>query len=298
MIDFSAHPFSLKQLRYFAALAEGGSFNQAAARCHVTQSTFSAGLQDLEAALGQALFDRSISPARLTAFGRECLPAVQEILSKAGALQAMAVAARDPEGGVLRLGVIPTIAPYLLPDLLPAIWRTMPKLDVRIKEAMTHVLIEDLKAGEVDVALIATPYDLEGFAVKPWFEEGFIVVAPEKAAPPGKTIKVEALEEEKLLLLEEGHCLRDHALEACRLRRTAETKPYSATSLQTLLEMVRAGYGVTLLPEMMVKSGAVREEGLRFYKLTDAPGRGIAFVWRQESAVREKVARVVEGVLN
>ena len=276
---------SLRQLQYLLALSETLSFGRAAKLCHVTQSTLSAGIRDLEALLGQPVVERTSRRVTLSTFGRDLLPYARTTLDHAERLVDQARARRTPLTGALRLGVIPTIAPYLLPDILPGLHADYPALDLHLREDMTARLITALDRNDIDAALIALPYEANGMVQMELFSEPFVLVqAADQGAALPPHITLDALKDQTILLLEDGHCLRDHAREACHLQDHAKEKTFSATSLPTLLQMVQHGYGATLLPAMAVRTGFL-PQGLQIHEFNaPAPRRKIGLVWRQNSA--------------
>jgi LysR family hydrogen peroxide-inducible transcriptional activator len=270
---------TVKQLQYLSFLAETGSFSKAAARGHVTQSTLSAGIAALEDLLGQPVVDRSRRTLHLTALGRDTLRRAHTILAEAEMIVARARSLGAPLSGPLRLGVIPTIAPYLLPRLLPALAAQFPALELQLHEDMTARLIESLRAGQLDVLLLAFPYKAAGLSTHILFEEPFMLACPRGrwAAPP--PVKLDQLRGRDLLLLEDGHCLRDQAIAACRLQPAAEKKAFSATSLPTLIEMVRHGYGMTILPAMAVETMPPADIDIFPFR-PPVPTRKVGLCWR------------------
>ena len=273
---------SLRQLSYLIAINERGSFLAAADECAVTQSTLSAGIKELETILDQPLVIRSRKAATPTPFGLEVIESAEKILSDTDHIVARSQLLNEPLSGPLRLGVIPTIAPYMLPDILPKLTEKFPRLELQLHEDLTDRLLESLKKSEIDLALMAFPYDTPDMQQHILFEEKFYAAASEFAGPVAERINIKDLEPEKLLLLEDGHCLRDHALSACDLQMPATRKTYSATSLPTLIQMVRAGFGMTLLPEMACQTKAL-PAGIRLLSFTDKhpPTRQIGLCWRK-----------------
>ena len=276
---------TVKQLRYFVALAEHEHFGSAADACFVSQSAFSSAIKEFEAALGSQLVDRTNRQVTITATGREIAGHARECLTR---LERLAEIAQDhgrPLEGTLRFGVIPTIAPFLLPKLLPKLRRAYPKLRLFLVEEQTAQLHAKLIDGELDLVLLALPYELRGTVVLPLFEDPFVLgcrdnttlVDPERYG-------VSRLEPETVLLLEDGHCLRDHTLDACRLRDTRKLSRFTATSLLTLVEMVDADLGITYLPEMAVSSGLLKHTRVKTYALSAQNFRTIGLAWRQGSA--------------
>lgn len=278
---------TLRQLNYLQALYRQGSFSKAAQSCFVTQSTFSAGIKELENILGQPVVDRSTRKAKLTIFGQEVLSHARIIDSEIQTILAKAQSTKEPLSGPLRMGVIPTIAPYFLPDFLPKARENYPNLELRIFEDLTARLIEKLHAREIDIALIAFPYETPGLDQHVVFEENFLLAAPKDKDFPN-TCKINDLEGEKLLLLDDGHCLRDHALQACRIQApNQDNKTFGATSLGTLIHMVAEGYGMTLLPEMMVRKDILPENIQLIDFKNPKPGRKIGFVWRGNDPMKK-----------
>ncbi|WP_435641165.1 hydrogen peroxide-inducible genes activator [Micavibrio aeruginosavorus] len=275
---------SLRQLQYLLALSETLSFGRAAKMCHVTQSTLSAGIRDLEAILGQPVVERTSRRVSLSGFGRDILPYARATVEQAEKLIDQARARRVPLTGALRLGVIPTIAPYLLPDILPSLRKDYPHLDLHLREDMSARLVSALDRNDIDAALIALPYDTLGMEHMDLFSEPFVLVRADHAAPLPARIALSALKNQTILLLEDGHCLRDHAREACQLQEQSTKKGFSATSLPTLLQMVQHGYGHTLLPAMAARAGLL-PAGLEIHEFTaPQPTRTIGLIWRQNSA--------------
>lgn len=276
---------TLRQLQYLLALADTLSFNRAAAQCHVTQSTLSAGIRDLEAFLGQPVVERTSRRVNLSPFGRDILPHARATVAQAEGLLDHARALRAPLTGTIRLGVIPTIAPYLLPDILPALKTGYPDLDLHLREDMTGRLVNALERNDIDAALIAFPYETPNMAQMALFDEPFVLVrAANDTRPLPATITPGHIQDQPVLLLEDGHCLRDHARDACRLPPHAGEKTFSATSLPTLLQMVQHGYGHTLLPAMAARDHLL-PRGLTVHPFAAPhPARTIGLIWRQNSA--------------
>jgi LysR family hydrogen peroxide-inducible transcriptional activator len=266
-----------RQLLYLVTVAETLHFGQAAERCHVTQSTLSAGIRELETLLGVTLIERQTRRrVVMTAVGQEIVTRAQRLLADTEALVDAAAARAAPLSGLVRLGVIPTIGPYLLPAVLPGLRRAYPDLKLYLREDLTDGLLEALAAGRLDVALLATPFDLRGMISTPLGEEDVVVALPADHPLAGRAHLTEAdLADQPLLMLEDGHCLRDHALTACHLSRARANEAFQATSLAMLTQMVAAGLGLTLLPRM---------------------ARRIALAWRPGSA-RESDFRLLAAAL-
>lgn len=292
---------SLRQLRYLLALAEHLNFTRAAEASFVSQSTLSTGLKELESTLGVQLVERDKQTVALTAVGKEVVTRARQVLAAAEDLSDFASDASRPMQGQLRLGVIPTIAPFVLPTVMPALREKFPQLQLALREDLTAHLLERLRNRQLDFALIALPYETDDLRVQPLYKDKFWLVGREKdPAITGKAIQLSSAWTERLLLLEEGHCLRDHALQACRTAEIASVDGMEATSLLTLVQMVASGMGVALLPEMAIKSGLLQNLSLKARPLAPpAPERVIAMVTRATSAHMaefESIAQVISSV--
>jgi len=288
---------SLRQMAYLVALSETLNFTRAAERCFVTQSTLSAGIRELEHQLDAVLFERDRQSVRPTELGRELAVRARGLLSQAQDFIAAARAAAHPLQGVVTLGAIPTIAPFLLPTLLRRMRRALPGLAVLLREEQTQRLVEELEAGDIDLAVIALPVDTGRLQVVPLFEEELWLIAAEddplaRLAHPA----VAQIDMERFLLLGDGHCLREHSLQACRHGRRGRQRLPSAieaTSLPTLVQMVEAGLGVSLLPEMAVKAGFLAGAGVVARPLAaPAPKRQVALVARATTSRGALIERV------
>ncbi len=279
------HLPSTRQLRYFVALERIGHFGRAAEACFVSQSAFSVAIRDLERLLGLRLVERSKRRVTITPEGREVATQARLCLRDLEGLLDLARERGRPLAGPLRLGVIPTIAPFLLPAVLPRIRRKYPELQLYIREGLTDDLLGELRNGSLDLALFAMPYPVDNIEVMRLFRDRFMLAAREgtRLVDPGK-FAVSRLSADSILLLEEGHCLREHALAACRLRDRAKLSRFAASSLLTLLEMVASDLGVTFLPEMAVGSGLLRATPVRTWPLRETSYREIALGWRRSSA--------------
>jgi LysR family transcriptional regulator, hydrogen peroxide-inducible genes activator len=292
---------SLRQLRYLLALAEHLNFTRAAEASFVSQSTLSTGLKELESTLGVQLVERDRQTVALTVVGQEVVIRARQVLAAAEDLSDFASDASRPMQGQLRLGVIPTIAPFVLPTVMPALREKFPQLQLALREDLTAHLLERLRNRQLDFALIALPYDTDDLRVLPLYKDRFWLVGRDKdAAISGKAIQLGSAWTERLLLLEEGHCLRDHALQACRATEVASVDGMEATSLLTLVQMVASGMGVALLPEMAIQSSLLDHLSLKARPLASpAPERVIALVTRSTSAHMaefEAIARVISSV--
>jgi len=277
---------SLRQLAYLVALAEHLNFTRAAAACFVTQSTLSAGLKELEATLGAALVERDRQTMLMTPLGMEVVERARGLLAAAGDLAALAAASAEPMSGTLRLGAIPTIAPFLLPRILPGLRTKYPKLKLLLREDLSANLLQRLASGQLDFALLALPYDTADMQVRQLFEDEFWLVGREDdPALKSRRASVTAPAAEKLVLLEEGHCLRQHTLAACTRAESSNPSGVEATSLLTLVQMVESGLGLALVPEMALGSGMLNGTRLLARPLTPpAPKRTIALLARRSSA--------------
>jgi len=279
---------TLRQLAYLVELSERLNFRVAAEAQFVTQSTLSAGIKELETVLGVQLVERDNRNVRLTAIGEDVAARAKGLLAAATDLAEASRAAARPLSGPLRLGAIPTIAPYLLPRVLPGLRRAYPELKLYLREDVTRVLLERLRAGGLDVALIALPFETGDLHVRELFRDEFSLVTREgdRAAGP-KGVAVGKIDPGDLLLLEEGHCLRDHAIAACGPRRGPWESRVEATSLTTLIQMVEGGLGVTLLPGITLQAGILKGTRLVARPLSaPAPARTLALVARRTSPRR------------
>ena len=291
---------SLRQLSYLVELAERLNFRAAAEAQFVTQSTLSAGIKELESVLGVQLVERDKRNVRLTAVGEDVVARARDVLAAATDLAETARKAAAPLSGPLRLGTIPTIAPFLLPKVLPPLRRAHRELKLYLREDLTEHLLERLRAGSLDMALIALPYDTGDLYVHELFKDEFWFVAREDdSAVREKEIALRKLDTGEILLLEEGHCLRDHAITACGPRRGAWQAKVEATSLQTLIQMVDGGLGVTLLPGITLKAGILKGTGLVARPFAPpAPSRTLALTVRATSPRRQDVEVLAEFILD
>lgn len=292
---------SLRQLRYLLALAEHLNFTRAAQASFVGQSTLSTGLKELESTLGVQLVERDKQNVALTAVGEEVVARARQVLAAAEDLSDFASDASRPMQGQLRLGVIPTIAPFVLPAVMPAFREKFPRLQLALREDLTAHLLSRLRNRQLDFALIALPYETEDLRVQPLYKDKFWLVGREgDPSVTGKAIALRSQWTERLLLLEEGHCLREHALQACNATEVASVDGMEATSLLTLVQMVASGMGLALLPEMAIQSGLLSNLALKARPLAPpAPERIIALVTRTTSAHMaefDAVARVITSL--
>jgi LysR family hydrogen peroxide-inducible transcriptional activator len=276
----------LKDLRYLVTLANTGHFGQAAERCFVSQPTLSAQLKKLEDYLGVQLIERQPKGATLTQAGEQIVARARLILSASDEVIALAQTYRDPLSGRLKVAMIPTVGPYVLPQVAPLVRKQLPRLDLLLFEYQTAVILEKLHTGDIDVGVLALPVDHEGLASRKLYEEDFNVALPEHhRLAKQATVRIAELENESLLLLEEGHCLRDQALEVCGRISIHERQDFRATSLETLRQMVATGAGVTLMPELASRGAYGNARGVVIRPLVrPTPHRQIGAVWRKSSA--------------
>ncbi len=277
---------SLRQLRYLIVLSETRNFTRAAEACFVTQSTLSAGLKELESTLGVQLVERDRQSVRMTPVGGDIVERARGLVAAAEDLVEAAAAGAKPMTGLLRLGAIPTIAPFLLPSLLPIVRERHSALRVALREDLTAKLLLRLQDGELDFALIALPFETEGLLVRPLFDDELWLVAPQGDPQlAAKKISISPRMAERLLILEEGHCLREHTLQACGRAQIASAEGLEATSLLTLVQMVESGLGVALVPEIAIQAGLLASTQLVARPLASpAPKRTIALVARRSTA--------------
>ena len=278
---------NLRDLRYLVALADLRHFGRAAEACHVSQPTLSTQIRKLEEELGVTLVERAPRKVMLTSAGQDAVLRARRIVAEVEEMKESARRSRDPESGALRLGVFPTLGPYLLPHLVPQLRERFPQLELLLTEEKSDVLLERLREGKLDAALLALPVHDEQMHAQFLFEEPFVLAMPTEHPLAGQqAMSMDALGEETLLLLEDGHCLRDQALDVCRLSGAQEKSGFRATSLETLRQMVAAGVGMTLLPALSVHEPIVQPAGIRLVPfLKPAPSRRIALVWRKSSAL-------------
>jgi len=294
----STHLPTLKQLQYLVSLKTHGHFGRAAEACFVTQSTLSAGIKELESLIGVMLVERTRRVVRFTPLGVRVAEKAQRILREAEDLADMVRAAGKPLAGELRMGVIPTIAPFLLPTLLPRLRAQWPDLKLYLREETSQAACQALQSGQLDCVLLALPFACGEVEKAELFDDRFLV-----AFPPGvaeglpETVTPAAIDETKLLLLEDGHCLKDHVLSACNRPELRAEAAILGTSLHTLVQMVDNGLGTTLVPEMAVAAGILDGTRIVARRLdADHPSRRIALVWRNRSP-REKEFRLLADAL-
>ncbi|MBF0394439.1 MAG: hydrogen peroxide-inducible genes activator [Alphaproteobacteria bacterium] len=286
---------TLRQLRYLVALADHRHFGKAAESCFATQSTLSAGLQELETLLGAILVERTKRRVMPTPLGEEVVARARALLRGAEDLVEAVEMARQPLTGALRLGIIPTIAPYLLPGVLPGLRAAHPRLRLMLREDLTMRLLDGLGGGALDAVLIALPWPAEGLETLELAEDPFLFAcAPDHPLAAKDSVTSADLAATELLLLEDGHCLREHALSACRLPSAAGRA--MGTSLNTLVQMVANGLGVTLLPKLAVDGGVLRGTDLVTRPLAEPASRRIGLAWRRSSPRAAEFALLGEAL--
>jgi len=293
----SPHAFSLRQLQYLVAVADQLSFRKAAEVCHVSQPSLSAQLAELESAFGVRVFERDRRRVLLTTAGQELVERARKLLAEADDLVEAARRVRDPLSGMLRIGVIPTVSPYLLPKIAPALGRDFPRLKVVWVEDKTASLSEALNRGTLDAAILALEADIGRLDHAVLAKDPFVLATPKNHALGLKksTVNAEELKGEGILLLDDGHCFREQALAACADAHARELQ-FRATSLTTLAQMVASGAGITLLPSMAVPSESKRL-GLKVRKFAKPePHRTIALVWRKGSPLSEALQTVASSM--
>ena len=295
----SIHLPTLKQLQYLVALRNHGHFGRAADACFVTQSTLSAGIKELETLIGITLVERTRRVVRFTPLGIRVAEKAQRILRDAEDLTDMVRAAGKPLAGELRLGVIPTIAPFLLPAMLPRLREEWPSLKLYLREEASQAACEALHRGQLDCVLLALPFACGEVEAVPLFDDPLFVAFPRGEAPGGgSAVDVSTIDEKRLLLLEDGHCLKDHALSACNRPELRAHAAMMGTSLHTLVQMVDNGLGLTFIPGMAIDAGILDNTGVDARPLrSDLGYRQIALIWRR-STPRESEFRMLATTLS
>ena len=289
---------TLKQLQYLVALRDAGHFGRAAESCYVTQSTLSAGIRELETLIGVTLVERTRRVVRFTPLGESIVDKARKVLREADELGDMARAAGRPLSGEMRMSVIPTIAPFMLPRILPRLRRDYPELKLFLREEPSAAACEALHHGRADCVLLALPYACGDVEIETLFEDRLFVAFPEDEAKRGSgPVVAEDIDEARLLLLEDGHCLKDHALSACNHPELRGQATMLGTSLHTIVQMVDNGLGVTMLPEMAIDAGILDNTTIDARALdAENAKRRIALVWRNASP-RERDFRLLASVL-
>ena len=291
---------NLRDLHYFVVLARVGHFGEAAKQCFVSQPTLSMQIKKLEEELGVLLFERDNKRVLITDFGRQLVSRAADILTKVAELKETARMVCEPLSGVLRLGVIPTVAPYLLPLVLPVVQQALPKLKIWLIEEKTNHLTEQLSAGDLDAAIMAAPIPVD-FSKQALYDEPFYFACSSSSPMAKKTLmKTSALKDQSVMLLEEGHCLREQAITLCHLVQAETYANFTATSLETLRLMVQANYGVTLLPALAARQMKADQLSVIAFE-KPAPSRTIALYWRQSSArvvCLNRLAELISATIN
>lgn len=285
---------TLRQLRFLTALDETRSFSQAAGLCHVTQSTLSAGIRELEDGLGTQLAERTRQTVTMTPLGRDLAARARDILSAVADLEDQAARESGTGGALLRMGVIPTVGPFILPRALPLIRDQMPGLTISLREELTDSLIEALSAGRLDLVLMALPHEVPSrIETQLLFDDSYhLATRMDHPLANAGTVDGSDLNGRRLLLLDRGHCLQRHALSAYPEALLGEDESFAATSLPTLAAMVEEGLGITLLPDLAIAAGAVTGQRLSLTALRGARPRQVVLAWRRSSARAETFARI------
>ncbi len=275
---------TIKQLQYFLALTECEHFGHAAEACYVSQSALSSAIAELEETLGAQLVDRTNRQVTITSIGQRIAVQARLCMQDIDSLVELARGVREPLAGELRLGVIPTIAPFVLPKVLPKLRRSHPKLQLFLTEGQSDTIYRRLMEGELDVILLALPWEMRGVETEDLFLDRFCLAYREgtQRVDPNN-YRINRLNSDSILLLEDGHCLRDHALAACKIRNTQKVAPFAASSLLTLVEMVDADLGITFLPEMARGTAILRNTRVRLSDLGEDSYRTIGLAWRKGS---------------
>ena len=301
------HQPTIKQLQYLVALREHGHFGKAADACFVTQSTLSAGLRELESLLGVILVERTRRVVRFTALGEKIADKAVRVIRESEELAELARSQGKPLHGELRLGVIPTIAPFLLPAMLPRLRAQWPDLKLYLREETSQAACEALHRGQLDCVLLALPFACGDVESVPLLDDRLYVAFPAGEAPPDAVVEVDDIDENRMLLLEDGHCLKDHALSACNRPELRANAAMMGTSLHTLVQMVDNGLGLTFIPAMAIEAGILEGTQVNAKPLRSDHGfRRIALIWRRSSpretefqllasALRTVIAELIPG---
>lgn len=280
---------NLRDLKYLVALADHKHFGHAAAACFVSQPTLSTQIKKLEDELGVPLVERAPRKVMLTPAGRDAAERARRIVAEVEQMKEAARRSQDPEAGTVRLGIFPTLGPYLLPHVVPSIRKRFPQLELLLIEEKSDVLLSRLREGKLDAGILALPLQDDQLHTEFLFEEPFLLAVPESHPLAQRdSLSLRELSNQQLLLLEDGHCLREQALDVCRISGANEKSEFRATSLETLRQMVAANVGVTLLPTLAVKPPVARSDNIHLLGFSDShPSRRIAMVWRKSSAMGE-----------
>lgn len=294
----SSYMPTLKQLQYLVALKEHGHFGRAAEASFVTQSTLSAGIRELESLIGVTLVERTRRIVRFTALGDRIVEKAHRVLREAEELAAIAQASGTPLAGELRMSVIPTIAPFLLPSLLPRLRAERPALQLYLREETSHAALDSLRHGHADCVLLAFPFPCGDVETEVLFDDPLFIAFPkDDPRNPPPQIDPDMIDGNRLLLLEDGHCLREHALAACNRAELRSEATITGTSLHTLVQMVDNGLGLTLLPEMAIRGGILTNTDINARPIRSPNARReIALIWRRNSP-READFRLMADIL-
>lgn len=292
---------NLRDLRYLVALNDFKHFGRAASACFVSQPTLSTQIKKLEDELGIALVERTPRKVLLTEVGREIVTRARTILHEAEQIKVLARRSKNPELAMVRLGLFPTLGPYLLPHVVPKIRKAFPKLELFLTEEKTEIILQQLRDGHLDAGILALPVSDDQLHCDFLFEEPFVLAVPRHHRLSNRAnMRSSELRNESLLLLDEGHCLRDQALEVCRLTGAKEKTEFRATSMETLRQMVAANSGITLLPILATKPPIAQSDNIKLIPFSSkAPSRRIAMIWRKSSALAEflpKLANIIRSL--
>jgi LysR family hydrogen peroxide-inducible transcriptional activator len=287
-------PMNIKDLRYLVAVAELGHFGQAAEQCYVSQPTLSGQIKKLEQELGIILFERTNRRVLLTDIGGQIAKSARRILREVDDIHDLAASSLDPLSGKFRLGAFPTLAPYVFPSIVEKVRKSLPDLRLILIEEKTATLVDKLRHGDIDAALLALPVHDDFLVTHSLFNDEFYLAVPTNhELTRHDTIDQSTLRNHRLLLLEEGHCLRDQALEICQLNGISEEYDFRATGLETLRQMVRAGSGITFIPEIAKRND---ESGIQYIPFTSpVPARTIGLVWRKTTTRHAVIDRLIEA---
>ncbi|KAF1699864.1 LysR substrate-binding domain-containing protein [Pseudoxanthomonas suwonensis] len=285
---------NLRDLKYLVALADHKHFGRAAAACYVSQPTLSTQIRKLEDELGVPLVERAPRKVMLTPAGREAADRARRIVAEVEQMKEAARRSQDPEAGTVRLGIFPTLAPYLLPHVIPRVRSRFPHLELLLVEEKSDELLARLREGKLDAAILALPVHDEQLHTEFLFEEPFVLAVPgQHPLARRNSLTLDELSEQRLLLLEDGHCLREQALDVCRLSGAHEKTGFRATSLETLRQMVAANVGATLLPVLAVKPPGAQSDNIHLLGFSDShPSRSLAMGWRRSSAMGSFLVRL------
>lgn len=292
---------NLRDLSYLVAVADHRHFGRAAEACFVSQPTLSTQIKKLEKELGVELIERSPRHVLLTPAGEQVVDRARKVLAETETIRAIARHAQDPEGGSIRLGLFPTLGPYLLPHVVPLLRKRFPRLELLLVEEKTEQVLDRLRDGRLDAGILAQPVGDDALHVEPLFSEDFVLAVPtgHRLADAQEPVDLSALAGEDVLLLEEGHCLREQALSVCQLAGAGERRGFRATSLETLRQMVAAGVGVTLLPELAVRPPVPPSPDVHLLRFREpVPRRHIGMFWRRTSVYGDLLPKVADVIRN